>query len=59
MLFQGAQTVLHCATEPSLNKETGKIYRNCKIYNSKKILEPEVAKKLWEVSAKLTNLGYS
>lgn len=53
---QGAQTVLHCATEPSLSEESGHLYRDCKLYVSKKGLDPEVALHLWEVSAKSTGL---
>lgn len=53
---QGAQTVLHCAIEPSLHNETGHIYRDCKLYVSKKELDPDVALRLWNVSAKLTGL---
>ncbi|XP_077261870.1 retinol dehydrogenase 11 [Temnothorax americanus] len=51
---QGAQTVLHCATESSLSEESGHLYRDCKLYVSKKDLDPEVALRLWDVSAKLT-----
>lgn len=51
---QGAQTVLHCAIEPSLHNESGHIYRDCKLYVSKKELDPDVALRLWDVSAKLT-----
>lgn len=51
---QGAQTVLHCATEPSLSEESGHLYRDCKLYVSKKDLDPEVALRLWDTSAKLT-----
>jgi len=53
---QGAQTVLHCATESSLSEESGHLYRDCKLYVSKKDLDPEVALRLWEVSAKLTGI---
>lgn len=53
---QGAQTVLHCATEPGLEKESGHIYRDCKLYVSKKKLDPDVALRLWDVSEKLTNI---
>ncbi|XP_034188736.1 retinol dehydrogenase 11 [Osmia lignaria lignaria] len=54
---QGAQTVLHCAIEPSLSNESGNIYRDCKLYNSKKKLDPDVALRLWETSAKLTGIN--
>ncbi|XP_011878048.1 PREDICTED: retinol dehydrogenase 12-like [Vollenhovia emeryi] len=53
---QGAQTVLHCATESSLSEESGRLYRDCKLYVSKKDLDPEVALRLWEVSSKLTGV---
>ncbi|XP_057318741.1 retinol dehydrogenase 11-like [Microplitis mediator] len=53
---QGAQTVLHCATDASLSDETGLLYRDCKIYDSKKILKDDVAKNLWEVSASLVGV---
>ncbi|KAK1117960.1 hypothetical protein K0M31_015624 [Melipona bicolor] len=56
---QGAQTVLHCAVEPSLSKETGNIYRDCKLYVSKKELNPDVALRLWDVSVKLTGMAES
>ncbi|KAL6265685.1 hypothetical protein P5V15_002484 [Pogonomyrmex californicus] len=53
---QGAQTVLHCATESSLSEESGRLYRDCKPYVSKKELDPQVAVDLWEVSLRLTGL---
>lgn len=53
---QGAQTVLHCATESSLSEESGHMYRDCNLYISKKNLESEVALRLWEVSMKLTGI---
>ncbi|XP_071863020.1 retinol dehydrogenase 11 isoform X1 [Bombus fervidus] len=56
---QGAQTVLHCAIEPSLSNESGNIYRDCKLYVSKKELDPDVALRLWDVSAKLTKINES
>ncbi|XP_063980432.1 retinol dehydrogenase 12-like [Diachasmimorpha longicaudata] len=56
---QGAQTVLHCATDASLANESGLLYRDCKVYTSKKTLEPEVAEKLWKISATLTDLKYA
>lgn len=54
--FQGAQTILHCATDPALSNESGNMYRDCKVYVSKKKLEPEISHKLWEASAKFTGL---
>ncbi|XP_012260859.2 retinol dehydrogenase 12-like [Athalia rosae] len=54
---QGAQTVLHCATEQSLENESGCIYRDCKIYEPKKKLDPEIADRLWSVSNELINVS--
>ncbi|KAK0098539.1 hypothetical protein PV326_006999 [Microctonus aethiopoides] len=56
-VYQGAQTVLHCATDASLSNENGLLYRDCKIYKSKKELEPEMASKLWEISANFTEIN--
>ncbi|XP_014483152.1 PREDICTED: retinol dehydrogenase 12-like [Dinoponera quadriceps] len=53
---QGAQTVLHCATESSLSKESGHMYRDCKLYVSKQELDPKIALRLWNVSTKLTGI---
>jgi len=39
-----------------LSEESGHLYRDCKLYVSKKDLDPEVALRLWEVSAKLTGI---
>lgn len=54
---QGAQTVLHCAIEPSLSNESGNIYRDCKLYVSKKKLDPDTALHLWDVSEKMTGIN--
>ncbi|XP_015520658.2 retinol dehydrogenase 12 [Neodiprion lecontei] len=53
---QGAQTVLHCATEESLNNESGHIYRDCKMYEPKNALDSAVAERLWRVSSELTGI---
>ncbi|XP_012232193.1 retinol dehydrogenase 12-like isoform X1 [Linepithema humile] len=53
---QGAQTVLHCATESLLSEESGHLYRDCKLYVSKKDLDSETALRLWDISAKLTGI---
>ncbi|XP_012280630.1 retinol dehydrogenase 12 [Orussus abietinus] len=53
---QGAQTILHCAIDPSLSNESGRTYRDCKVYVSKRQLEPEVASQLWKISVKLTGI---
>ncbi|XP_034934003.1 retinol dehydrogenase 12-like [Chelonus insularis] len=57
--YQGAQTVLHCATDASLSNESGLLYRDCKVYHSKKELKPEIASKLWDISASLTGVDIS
>ncbi|XP_049864531.1 retinol dehydrogenase 11-like [Schistocerca gregaria] len=53
---KGAQTILHCATSEELENESGLMYRDCKLYRSKKSVEPSVSKKLWEVSEQLVGL---
>lgn len=53
---QGAQTVLHCATDPDLEHETGNIYSNCKQYDQKKELYLSTALQLWYVSDKLSHM---
>ena len=55
-ILQGAQTVIHCATSPSLGDESGNIYRDCKLYKMKKELDHAVADKLWDISAKLSGI---
>ncbi|KAG7206336.1 hypothetical protein KM043_003707 [Ampulex compressa] len=50
---QGAQTVLHCATEPSLSDESGRMYRDCKPYTMKKKLDSDVALRLWDIHTSL------
>jgi len=54
--YQGAQTVLHCATDSTLSDENGLLYRDCKIYKSKKDLSPDIGLRLWETSAKFVGL---
>ncbi|XP_067210078.1 retinol dehydrogenase 11-like isoform X2 [Linepithema humile] len=55
-VYMGAQTVLHCATESLLSEESGHLYRDCKLYVSKKDLDSETALRLWDISAKLTGI---
>jgi len=50
---QGAQTAIYCATEPSLEKETGLLYRDCTNYNSSCIFYDKVARELWDESEKM------
>lgn len=44
---QGAQTPVYCATEPELENETGLLYRDCKLYDSKAIFYDSISTKLW------------
>ncbi|CAH1155267.1 unnamed protein product [Phaedon cochleariae] len=52
---QGAQTPIYCATESSIENETGLLYRDCKPYNSKAIFYDNVGIKLWEQSQQMIN----
>ncbi|XP_050300733.1 retinol dehydrogenase 11-like [Anthonomus grandis grandis] len=52
---QASETAIYCATEPSLEKETGFLYRDCKKYNSKAILYDQLAKDLWRESEEMIN----
>ncbi|KAJ8675634.1 hypothetical protein QAD02_011420 [Eretmocerus hayati] len=51
---QAAQTVLHCSTEPSLTSVTGTMYRNCKLYKTRKPLVCQFGERLWQVSEQLS-----
>lgn len=48
--------MLHCATEESLENESGRIYRDCKLFEPKNKLDPEIARQLWDVSSKMTGI---
>ncbi|CAG9769888.1 unnamed protein product [Ceutorhynchus assimilis] len=52
---QGSQTAIYCATEPSLENETGFLYRDCKKYNSKAIFYDKLATELWDESQNMVN----
>lgn len=57
VLFQGIQTILHCALSTKCGTETGKLYRNCEIWRSKVMpLSDKISTALWEKSAELTGL---
>ncbi|CAH0547621.1 unnamed protein product [Brassicogethes aeneus] len=47
---QGCQTPIFCATDPSLEKESGLVYRDCKLYKSKHKFDEKIGKGLWEES---------
>lgn len=52
----GAQGIVHCAVEDKLEKNYGTFgfYRNCRPFTSPVTLDPEIARKLWDYSDKLT-----
>ena len=53
----GAQTTIYCACEPSLSKESGKYYSDCKeMEPSKNAKDDEMAEWLWRISEKLTGV---
>lgn len=47
---EGAQTTLHCATEPSLASETGRFYADCEPKEASAVATPTLAADLWERS---------
>ncbi|XP_046339078.2 retinol dehydrogenase 14-like [Haliotis rufescens] len=56
--FEGCQTVLYCSVAEEVANETGKYYGNCKMEPWHQASNDDgVAKKLWEVSEKLTKLA--
>lgn len=55
---EGAQTSIYCSVDEKLANQTGLYYSDCKEkVPSVRARDPEVAKKLWEVSAKMVGLG--
>ncbi|RUS76525.1 hypothetical protein EGW08_015718 [Elysia chlorotica] len=56
---QGAQTSIRLAVDPSLETVSGKYFSDCKdTKTSAAALDENVAKRLWEVSEKITNSTY-
>lgn len=54
---QGAQTSIYCAVDESLDGVSGKYYSDCaEASMSKMALDDDLARKLWEVSVKMTGL---
>ncbi|XP_073988445.1 retinol dehydrogenase 14-like [Rhodnius prolixus] len=53
---QGCQTILYCALSDEVTGKSGKIFRDCKLYESSHKFDDSVQLKLWEVSEKLTKL---
>ncbi|KAF7268579.1 hypothetical protein GWI33_018329 [Rhynchophorus ferrugineus] len=53
--MQGSQTVIYCATEPSLSDQTALLYRDCKPYGTRTIFFDKVGQDLWTVSQDMIN----
>ncbi|XP_055628991.1 retinol dehydrogenase 12-like isoform X2 [Toxorhynchites rutilus septentrionalis] len=54
----GAQTTLYCAMEPSIAKETGKYYSDCRLKEPRAhATDDAMAEWLWNISEKLTGLN--
>lgn len=53
---QGAQSVVHCAITPHTGKHFPPIYRDFGPYSPAHKYDDEVAKKLWDTTAKLTSI---
>lgn len=56
--IQGAQTTLHCALQEGLEPLSGRYFSNCtpkSVYTKAK--DDTVAKKLWELSERLSGLA--
>jgi hypothetical protein len=58
---QGAQTTIYCAVSEEMEGVTGQYLADCKITKTAhpQISDDELAERLWEVSAKLTELTES
>jgi NAD(P)-dependent dehydrogenase (short-subunit alcohol dehydrogenase family) len=55
---QGAQTTIYLASSRKVDGVTGKYFANCKEKTSnKESYDPEVARRLWEVSERMTRVG--
>ncbi|XP_066250068.1 retinol dehydrogenase 11-like [Euwallacea similis] len=52
---QSSETAIYCATEPSLENETGQLYRDCKKYKSNAIFYDKLAGELWEESERMVD----
>ena len=54
---EGAQSAIHCATDPDVAGVSGKYFRDCVQYELPLNAQDDgVAKKLWELSEQLTGL---
>lgn len=50
--FEGAQTILHCASHPDISKFGGKYFSDCKVKSIKRETLIDDSKKLWDYSEK-------
>ncbi|XP_054257520.1 retinol dehydrogenase 13-like, partial [Macrosteles quadrilineatus] len=56
---QGAQTTLHCALDETAGSQTGLYYSDCAVKEPCELAkDEELAKRLWEESAKLTGVDW-
>ena len=56
----GAQTSIHCAVADGLEKHSGKYFKGCRVQRVfGQANDDELAKRLWDVSLKLTHLSES
>ncbi|KDR11852.1 retinol dehydrogenase 12-like isoform X1 [Zootermopsis nevadensis] len=54
----GAQTTIYCSLDEKLTNKTGLYYSECREKAaSRRARDPEAAKKLWDLSAKMAGLG--
>jgi len=57
---KGARTSIHCAASPDVEGVTGEYFDRCKVARtSRAARDPELAKKLWEVSEALCGVKWS
>ena len=57
---RGARTSIHCAASPDVEGVTGEYFDRCKVARtSRAARDPELAKKLWEVSEALCGVKWS
>jgi hypothetical protein len=55
---QGAQTTIYLASSAKVEGVTGKYYANCKEKTSnKESYDLDVARRLWDISARMTGVG--
>jgi NAD(P)-dependent dehydrogenase (short-subunit alcohol dehydrogenase family) len=56
---QGAQTIIYLASSPEVDGKTGGYYDKCKLIAPSKAAQSDAdAKRLWDVSAKISGVGF-